>query len=440
MGTETELGQLTSAFELEAFSTPEILKYVDDNTNCIQGPESIECNEDECVILTRVRNGITYIDEFIDHYRNKLNAKHIFILDNNSHDGTVEKLQQYKDISIFQTRLPFKVFHHSFTQYMVHKFGWGKWSLVADIDEFFDYPFSGIVFFNDFIRYLSENDYTLAITQMLDVFSQKDLIGKNIEETNFRKDHVYYDISNIVKWPFYPRYQSVIMHNENSNNDIKFHIGGIRKQVFGLADVWLTKHSLMRFNDPMTFPHPHLVTHGKVADVSGLFYHYKFLSNFKEYVDDAVKKEYHENFSMEYKEYLKKMEYSNKLILIQPTSRKLNGTSDLLKSRFIIASDQYLNWIMNNVFSQEKKDRKNDGSVLNSITEYIKELTRSFNKVNEKEEGIPDEYHKESDRLKKEIKNLEKQVENIKASYSWRIGHNIVKLWDSTIGRLSKKK
>src|SRR5215204_686752 len=105
----------------------------------LHGPKKIAYGLDELIVVCVVRNGRPYIKSFIDHYL-YLGVKHIVFLDNGSEDGTtdVAVAQGQERVSVIQTKLPFKKYEFVMKQYLISRFGKGRWSLYVDIDELFD--------------------------------------------------------------------------------------------------------------------------------------------------------------------------------------------------------------------------------------------------------------------------------------------------------------
>ena len=83
----------------------------------LHGPEEMDYEPDELVVVCLVRDGRPYVKSFVEHYRS-LGAKHLFFLDNNSTDGTVEALQNYNNVTVLQTMLPYKEYKHLMKQYL----------------------------------------------------------------------------------------------------------------------------------------------------------------------------------------------------------------------------------------------------------------------------------------------------------------------------------
>src|ERR671920_53402 len=81
------------------------------NVEHLYGPEEVDFEVDELVVLIQVRNGRRYVKPFIEHYFS-LGAKHIVFLDNGSTDGTVEALKNYENVPVLrcgEPEGPFKV-------------------------------------------------------------------------------------------------------------------------------------------------------------------------------------------------------------------------------------------------------------------------------------------------------------------------------------------
>src|SRR5919106_5769680 len=173
----------------------------------LYGPEEVPYEEDELVLLCLLRDGRPYLKSFMEHYTS-MGVKHLFFLDNGSTDGTVEALKEYENVTVLRTTLPYKRYEYPMTQYLIERFGRGRWCLCVDIDELFDYPYSDIVGLDSLLRYLNERSYTAVAAQMLDMFPEEPLSEAASEEDEPLKErHRFYDISNVGK----ESYSSVIV-------------------------------------------------------------------------------------------------------------------------------------------------------------------------------------------------------------------------------------
>src|SRR5215212_2794204 len=123
-----------------------VLRWIlEHNVEHVHGPREVDYGIDELVVLVLLRNGRPYIKPFVEHYFS-LGVKHIVFLDNGSTDGTIEALKAYDDqkITVLRSKLSFKKYNITMKQYLVERFGQGRWTLSVDIDELFEYPYSNV--------------------------------------------------------------------------------------------------------------------------------------------------------------------------------------------------------------------------------------------------------------------------------------------------------
>src|SRR5829696_2900266 len=174
----------------------------------LHGPEEVAYEAGELIVVCLVRDGRPYVNSYVEHYAS-MGVKHIFFLDNNSTDGTVETLKDYDNVTVLRTELPYKNpkgglggTETLFKQYLIGRFGKkDRWCLYADIDELFDYPYSDVVGLDSFLGYLTQKSYTAVAAQMLDMFPEEPLSGweENLEDEPLKERHRFYDISNLTR-------------------------------------------------------------------------------------------------------------------------------------------------------------------------------------------------------------------------------------------------
>lgn len=309
----------------------------------IYGPQKIDYEMNELIVLSLVRDGESHIRSFIDHYLT-LGAKHIVFLDNMSVDGTISIAKTYPNTTILQTKLSYKKYKYWMKQYLIRRFGRSKWSLYVDIDELFDYPFSDLVSLNSFLDYLNTASYTAVVAYMLDMFSDQPL--SELVRTNrksLKELYKFYDLSSIQKKDYS---KDFCPYNVVSNEKISHYRGGIRKILFD-ADVSLTKHPLIFFDNkikPMCNS-SHRVEDARVADITCVLYHFKFVDNFQELVLRAVREESYFNNSQQYKQYQDVLQKFPDLVIQQHTSKELEHVNELVHNQFLLISDEYKKWV-----------------------------------------------------------------------------------------------
>lgn len=308
------------------------------NVKHLYGPKNITYEKNELIVTCLLRNGEIYVKSFIEHY-SALGIKHIIFLDNGSADNTIEIAKRYNNITILQTFCPYSKYETVMKKYLVNRFSKNRWNLFADIDEFFDYPFSNVLEIKDFLNYLNRNYYTAVVSQMLDMFSDKSLSDLEDQPSDdIKGQYSYYDISQVSP--------SKYGYGQLENERIKFHFGGIRKILFGTNN-GLTKAALV-FVDKQDnlFVDCHHVTNAKLADFTCVLLHYPFTSSFYNKVMDAVEtNRYALSASHEYVKYWDKIRTNQDFTIKQPTSFKFNGLPELIDKGFLVVSDQYIQWI-----------------------------------------------------------------------------------------------
>src|SRR5215217_4816287 len=323
----------------------------------LHGPEEVPYGEDELVVVCLVRDGRPYVKSFVEHYRS-LGAKHLFFLDNNSTDGTVEALQNYDNTTVLRSKLPYKGYRLAFKRFLIGRFGKrDRWCLYADIDELFNYPYSDVVGLGSLLGYLTKKSYTAVAAQMLDMFPEEPLSGRegNLQDEPLVERYRFYDISNITSTSIKERLR--LRNNTLESDDIEFFSGGIRGAIFG-ARPHLTKHPLVFLDgkvkpmEGLALDSDHWVANAKIADISCVLLHYKFLDGyFHKQAAQAVQEENYWNDSADYKRYLQVLDKNPTLQVKRESARELKGVNDLVENGFLVVSEEYLM----RVYQEERK-------------------------------------------------------------------------------------
>jgi len=307
----------------------------------VYGPSKVLYASDELLVVCIVRNGELYIKSFMEHYRS-LGVKHFVFMDNLSTDRTIELLCSYDNVTVLQTDVTFIKYESTIRRYMAERFSKGRWNLVTDIDELFDYPYSKHLSLCRFLQYLDEHQYTAVICQMLNLFS--DIPFSKLEshiDDSLQEKYPYYDNSAIDKTEY--------RFSEPANKEIKMYLGGIYKTLFDTYS-GLTKAALVKMNGRVkTFVYWHHVRNAKVADISCVLKHYNFIGTFYEKLQDSMEtKRYGEKgasdfHSVAWQRLQRNPELSPKL----ETARRLVELESLIEEDFLIVSEEYKLWVKN---------------------------------------------------------------------------------------------
>src|SRR5215218_5148416 len=408
----------------------------------LYGPEEVAYEADELVVVCLVRDGRPYVKSFVEHYAS-MGTKHIFFLDNESTDGTVEALKKYDNVTVLRTALPFKRYALLVRQYLIERFGRGRWCLCVDIDELFDYPYADIVGLSSLLGYLNERSYTAVAAQMLDMFPEEPLSGSGrpseLPDEPLKERHRFYDVSNISRISM--RGHPLFRNNTLESSEVEALRGGIRQNLFDFR-ANLTKFPLV-FSDGRVTPFDgstHWVDNARIADLTCVLLHYKFLDGYlREQAAQAVREEHHYDNSAEYKEYLRVLEGNPTLRIKQDTSREFQGVNDLLENGFLVVSEDYVGWInteeeksilLEPAYQGEQQHGLVDAFLKarrqeRTKTLKVRRLERQLLKRNLKIRNS-----KQNQRLlKKRIRILERQLQGIRSSRSWRLLNKLDGIW-----------
>jgi hypothetical protein len=429
----------------------------------LHGPEEVDYEPDELVVVCLVRDGRPYVKSFVEHYRS-LGVKHLFFLDNNSTDGTVEALKNYDNTTVLRTELPYKNpkgglggTETLFKQYLIGRFGKkDRWCLYADIDELFDYPYSDVVGLNAFLGYLTEKSYTAVAAQMLDMFPEEPLSGRegNLQDEPLKELLRFYDISNISRRSIKELHH---LHNRNNtlqSDEIEMFRDGIQNTIFGSKPL-RTKFPLV-FTDGTIKPFDrssHWVDNAKIADITCVLLHYKFLDGFfQKQAAQAVREGQYHNASARYKRYLEVLEKNPALKMKQETARELRGVNDLLENGFLVVSEEYM--IM--VYEEKRKGAgrhtpplggergapEDEAADLYRARAQAKVQSLRANRLKRHLKELREQNQREVERLstrlarfRKKNRTLTQQLQSIRASRSVRLLNMLARIRARMLGR-----
>jgi glycosyltransferase involved in cell wall biosynthesis len=315
----------------------------------LHGPKGVRLAPNEAAVTCVVKNGDFYIERFIEHYT-QMGFRHIFFLDNGSTDKTISIAKRYSNVSVCHSRLPIDAHQGFFKKYLAQKSIEGGWCLDADVDEFFDYPFSDVVALGEFLKYLNKNEATAVLIQLLDMFSDQPLsqIAKTTEREPLHHIYRYYDISNVTKTEY--RLSDIAAaygyQNEITNRDTALQFGGIRRTLYG-NDCLLTKHSLFSRRKALdVFPHVHFVNNARLSDVSCVVLHYKLAANA---LDIAIQnKTGFVGNSKGYSDFIHFLTKGSDCQIKRNTSVKLRSVNELVENGFLFISPEYLEYVRTN--------------------------------------------------------------------------------------------
>ncbi len=435
------------------------------NVEHLHGPEAVELAQDELVVLCLLRNGRPYVKTFVEHHLS-LGAKHIVLLDNGSTDGTIEALKAYENVTVLKTTMPFRRYQLLMRQYLVEQYGRNRWSLLVDIDEFFEYPFSDVISLKSLLRYLNEHQYTAVAAHMLDMFPEKPLAEiTGDEDVPLKELHRFYDISNISAFDYQ---DAKGVGNVVSNEDIEILQGGVQRTVFNISPL-LIKHPLIFYDDELkpVDRSEHWAGNARVADFSGVLFHYKLLGTLYGLVRREVSERSYVNRHAKYEKYLKVLDAAPELLIKRETSRELKHVNDLVGTQFAVVSREYMRFVESEAQKvegyttdgelerayglffkarTEARERSREATQLQQknmrLRRRIKDHEQSENQEHIRRErevlrGRLERKDQRIEELESANKRLEDQLSGIQSSRTWRLLDGLNRLRLRVLGRRS---
>ena len=258
---------------------------------------------------------------FLLKYYFDLGVDRIFVIDNDSQDGTVPYLLDQQNVHVFRTRESFmqKV---TWLDWALRKYGDGYWCVVADCDELFIYPHSESLSLSDFTSHMDDCGFTAIHALLLDMYADC-----SWDEINYSQGQ---DPRLVCPYFDSASHRRIAYAHPGCSGDVDYRFGGgVRERVFGLEEVSLSKIPLFKFNRSMfLIDGAHTIERAHLANLCGVVLHFKFLQDFasKTYMD-ADRYEWGAN---EYRAYSKGIE-KGRTCMMNDESVALESGSQLIE-------------------------------------------------------------------------------------------------------------
>ncbi len=301
----------------------------------------VALRDDEALAVCVVRDAEETIEAFLDHHL-ALGVDRIVLLDNGSQDATLALAARRPEVTVLSTALPFGTHAKNLRAHLRARFGGGGgWLLQLDADELFDFPHSaqGLP---RLLRYLNETRADAMVANMLEMFARGPLRRPEGEGAPLRERYAYYDLAALRGSPLPAHYRS-------ENPALREFSGGIRERVFPSESDKLHKVPLVRMGSDFGLLETRLHRAAgapRIADISGVLYHYQFTATLLERSRRAVRERSHGHGSRKYRAFLERLESHPELSLYDEAERpqRFTGTEALISGGFLHTSARYEAW------------------------------------------------------------------------------------------------
>jgi len=309
---------------------------------CISS-NNIKVLESEISVVFCVRNEKFRLPYFLEYYRN-LGVTHFFAVDNASKDDTQQYLLSQSDVHLFYTESSYKESNagRDWTTYLAKKYCNSRWVLTLDVDEYLVYPLIEQVDLHGFCAYLEKWGYQGVMSIFLDFYSKGPL-----SEASYKEGSSPFDVCN-----YFDTADSYSVF-ETSNFPYLQIKGGIRQRKFWDKDdprsgPSMRKLVLVRWDDEFEYLHStHSCTPIRLADITSVIAHFKFLSHFKDYSKSEVQRNDRVANSGDWKVYANALEKEDVIFHEPDYSIKYKNSRTLIEDGHISCSLRYFDHATN---------------------------------------------------------------------------------------------
>lgn len=265
----------------------------------VSSEASVQAAQEAPVALVAcMRNEMFMLPQFLDHYR-RLGVAAFLIADNCSDDGTLEYLAEQPDVALFSVDTDYRLSRYgvAWQQAMMAAFRVGKWSIVADADEFLTWQRQQTQTLPELLATPEFETADAARIFMLDMYPKGPL-----EEATF-KTNPFAEAGYCDSTPFLnhmptfgpysdrPTWTSALRHRL---------IPGSRPNLFVAQKLALLRYQpWMRLSAGL-----HYVGDVKLSSRELLFAHFKYNADFRRKAQSEVARGQHFNDAEEYRKYL----------------------------------------------------------------------------------------------------------------------------------------
>jgi len=283
---------------LKAYQHGHDLTLVSDNTQAIK--------RGDLLAFIVLRNEAVRIPYFLDYYRQR-GVNHFLFIDNGSDDGFMDCVGDAPDCSVWHTSASYKEskFGVHWLNHLLRKYGTGHWCLTLDPDEFLVYPHSDTRSLTELTEYLSQEGKASFFSIMLDMYSTV-----TVDEACYKTGQNPLDVC--------PWFDATGYYQDRRPNYGEWWIrGGVRRRMFFPDQPWhapaLNKTVLVKWQWYYAYiASTHIVWPNKLnrphfsntLAPTGCLLHFKYLSLFREKVEEEMQRKEHYAGSREYSRYL----------------------------------------------------------------------------------------------------------------------------------------
>lgn len=256
--------------------------------------------DDDILVVGVVRNELLRLPYFLQHHRS-LGVNRFFLIDNDSDDRTVEFLSSQADVHLFHTsgRYSESMCGVTWLNQILQDYAVGHWTLILDADELFIFPGTETISFTVFLSYLEMQGAEAVVAPLLDMYS-----GQSLAQTGYKGGE---DL--LTTCPYFDAEGYEFTGPKDPGPSV-IKRGGPRKRMFWdgfdrpYPAPFLNKIPLAKWREDLALEaSTHVLEGVKLAGVTGMLLHFKFLQDFAWTAAREIERKEHFRGAMQYEAY-----------------------------------------------------------------------------------------------------------------------------------------
>ncbi|PSL17574.1 glycosyltransferase family 2 protein [Shimia abyssi] len=275
-------------------------------------------------VVSCVRNELRMLPQFLEHYR-RLGVEGFLIVDNLSDDGTLEYLLDQPDVSVFSADTDYKAAQYGavWQQTLLSNFRVGKWSLIADADEFLVLEGTSLSSFNALLEEMEAFGADAGRVLMLDMYPSGPLSKTPFDTRDPIEQACYIDKAPFLRtWPGLGRFCNGKTFTSATRHRL---FPDARPNLFLAQKIALLKYKpWMQLSAGL-----HYAADITLAQRDLLFWHFKYHARFLEKIHEEVNRNQHFNNAEEYRRYQNRLSGSTDTIYQAHLSCRWHESTDV---------------------------------------------------------------------------------------------------------------
>lgn len=292
------------------------------NVELLPAKPIVPLNSIDVPLVFITHNDMALLPSFLKHYR-KIGVTRFICVDDVSNDGTKEYLLEQPDIDVWTSNIRFEKARRGrrWREGLFGRYGYGRWYINVDSDEFLIYDQCPEETIPALIQVLEDNGIKRLPAPMLDIYP-------GVETDNA--------VDGDLPWFSVNRFDADGYEISYLKRGISVK-GGPRKRLFNEENE-LIKYPLIYWDKHCYFGssiHRPLPYNRNFAPIWGVLLHFKFFTNYREKIAEAVDGRQHYNGSQHYQTMKEELDQKGGIDFMAKNSARFTNPAQLVELGFM---------------------------------------------------------------------------------------------------------